>query len=250
MGKRIFLFVCFVGLSFIFGKVVLAEPVTLITDIYIDEPTISRGFTARSGDNNFRLGIYPEVLAKETRVVIKQFDKTLFEYPSGWSPISDVYEFDIFNKAAFRDDRPLKIQIQTGEETTHLKKIFFWNGASNEWVELPSDVAGHDLMRSVLHLPYAKMAVLKHETILQIGDASWYKYKNCLCAASPDYPKGSLLQVKDLDSGKTVIVKVNDYGPDRSLFPFRVIDLDRVAFSELGKLSWGILKNIAVTKIK
>ncbi|NQT50081.1 hypothetical protein HQ571_05290 [Candidatus Kuenenbacteria bacterium] len=104
-------------------------------------------------------------------------------------------------------------------------------------------------MKSILHLPYAKMVVLKHSEILQIGDASWYGYKGCMCAASPDYEKGTQLKVKDLDTGKEIVVTVNDYGPDRSIFPLRVIDLDKVAFQELGHLSWGILKNILVSSI-
>ena len=223
---------------------------TFITDINIDQATIIKGYTVVSEDENFRLGIYPEVLAMETRVVVKQFDKDDFTYPEEWQPVSDVYEFDIFNKQAFQDEKPLLIRIKTFEKTKMLKKIFFWNGVIDEWVELPSEVGDREIMKSVLHLPYAKMVVLEHEEIIQIGDASWYGYKGCLCAASPDYPKGSKLKVKDLDTQKEIIITVNDYGPDRSIFPERVIDLDKVAFMELGRLSWGILHNILVTKIK
>ena len=105
-------------------------------------------------------------------------------------------------------------------------------------------------MQSVLHLPYAKMVVLENNEVLQIGDASWYGYKGCLCAASPDYEKGSQLRVKDLDTDKEIIVTVNDYGPDRSIFPNRVIDLDKVAFRELGSLGCGVLHNILVEQVK
>jgi len=238
------LFACLVA-----GGAAMAMTVTLITDINIDQATISRGYTVTSNDQNFRLGIYPEVLAEETRVVIKQYDCELFEYPENWLPASDVYEFDIFNKQAFKNEKPLKIRIKTLDQTNNLKKIFFWNGVLSEWVELPSEVGDSETMKSILHLPYAKMIVLENKNILQIGDASWYGYKGCLCAASPDYEKGTMLNVKDLDSGKEVVVKVNDYGPDRSLFPNRVVDLDKIAFQKLGKLSCGILRNVLVTKV-
>lgn len=226
------------------------KAVTYVTDLFIDNPTIAKGYTVMSNDNNFFVGIRPEVLAVETRVVIKQFPIEEFVFPEGWTPISNVYEFDIFNKKAFQNEKPLQIQIKTLEETKQKKQIFFWNGVINEWVELPSWTQDEETMRSIIHLPYAKMVVLKNDTILEMGQASWYSYKNCDCAASPDYPKGSLLKVVNKDNDKEIVVTVNDYGPDRSLFPERVIDLDKVAFKKLGSLSSGVLKNIIVTLVK
>lgn len=78
--------------------------------------------------------------------------------------------------------------------------------------------------------------------IMRTGTASWYRYKNCLCAASPDVPKGTKLKVsRQDDPSVSVIVTVNDYGPDRSIHPERVIDLDRVAFSKIGNPRGGVL---------
>jgi len=73
------------------------------------------------------------------------------------------------------------------------------------------------------------------------GRASWYKYKNGLFAASPDYPKGSVLKVTNLSNGKTIEVTVNDFGPDRNINPDRVIDLDFVSFSALASTGAGII---------
>ena len=225
---------------FIFVFVCLpVQAITFITDINIDQPTILKGYTVTSEDQNFRLGIYPEVLAEETRVVVKQFDNTEFEYPENWSAISDVYEFDIFNKQAFQNEKPLIIRINTFEQTRHLKKIFFWNGVIGQWVELPSETVDNQTIKSVLHLPYAKMIVLKHDEILELGHASWYKYKNCLCAANPDYPKGTKLKVTRLLSDASIIVEVNDYGPELSTG--RIIDLDISAFEQLGSTSAGLI---------
>ena len=78
---------------------------------------------------------------------------------------------------------------------------------------------------------------------MRSGTATWYRHKRCLCAASPDFPAGTKLLVRNVaEPNKSVVVKVNDYGPDRRLFPKRVIDLDSVAFKKLAPLSVGMLE--------
>ncbi|MDQ7814990.1 MAG: septal ring lytic transglycosylase RlpA family protein [Patescibacteria group bacterium] len=78
---------------------------------------------------------------------------------------------------------------------------------------------------------------------MRSGEATWYRHKGGLFAASPDFPKGTKLKVSlEDDPTKSVVVTVNDYGPDRDLFPNRVIDLDSVAFKKLSPLSAGKLK--------
>lgn len=76
-----------------------------------------------------------------------------------------------------------------------------------------------------------------------LGKATWYAYKKCDCAASRDYPKGTKLKVTNLSSGKyfgkSVIVKVNDYGPME--YTGNLIDLDKVAFKKIGLLSSGVM---------
>ena len=153
---------------------------------------MSNGYTIEGQEGKFKLGIFPEVLSEESRVVLKQFDRNEFVFPDGWAAVSDVYEFDIFNKAAFKNIKPLIMRISADNKTTHLKKVFFWNGVLNEWLELPSTVIDAQTMNSVLHLPYAKVVLLQHNSILQFGEASWYKYKDCSCAASPAKAIGSI----------------------------------------------------------
>lgn len=75
------------------------------------------------------------------------------------------------------------------------------------------------------------------------GDASWYAYKGCNCAASPDFPKGTYVLVTRLDDpSRSVVVRINDWGPERDIFPKRVIDLDKVAFSAIGNPRGGIMQ--------
>ncbi len=77
------------------------------------------------------------------------------------------------------------------------------------------------------------------------GYASWYAYKNCDCAASPDFPKGSYVKVTRVnDPTKSVIVCINDYGPNRDIHPDRVIDLDKIAFQKIAPLGAGLTQVI------
>ncbi|MFZ5365234.1 MAG: septal ring lytic transglycosylase RlpA family protein [Patescibacteria group bacterium] len=221
----------------------------LIHSLFIDEATLSRGYTIISSDKVFYVGVTPDVLTQPSDVVTKQLSREIFDFPAGLAPISDVYEFDLVNKDAFNDDKPVWIKIKPFRQTDWRRRMYFYNGVSQRWEELPTYKADAEFVKAAFHLPYARLVVLTNDDAGNVGQASWYAYKNCLCAASPDYPKGSIVEVTNLDNGSSVNVKINDYGPDRSIFPDRVIDLDKVAFERLGSLRDGILKNVKVRLI-
>lgn len=83
----------------------------------------------------------------------------------------------------------------------------------------------------------------KQGNYMRAGSASWYKYKNCHCAASPDFPKGTRLLVRSVaNPEKFTVIRVNDFGPERDKFPDRAIDLDVVAFKELAPLGAGVIR--------
>lgn len=102
-----------------------------------------------------------------------------------------------------------------------------------EWREVGGGrVYGHIRTRMAKKtLPYMKE-----------GKASWYAYKKCLCAASPDFPKGTRVRVRSVsDPAKFVVVRINDWGPERDKHPERAIDLDAVAFKKLAPLGAGVI---------
>lgn len=81
-----------------------------------------------------------------------------------------------------------------------------------------------------------------NDGIASYYDQSWYRtfdYQNGNFAASRDYPKGTRLKVTRLKSGQSIVVEVNDYGPE--LWTGRVIDLDMAAFKQLGSLGAGLI---------
>lgn len=233
-------------LLFAFLGIESASAITFITDVNIDTATLSRGYAVQSQDENLSLIIRPGVLNKESRVIVKLLDPDDTTLPADWQRISDYYEYEIVTTDALVKDKSLVLNIRLNEAEKNQKKIFYWDIEKTAWLAVPTVVRDANNVRAFFTQPSARIVVLE-KNVMELGQASWYKYKNCDCAASPDYPKGTKLRVKNIDNGKEVVVTVNDYGPDRSLFPNRVIDLDKVAFKKLGALSRGVLKNILVT---
>lgn len=246
---RSFIFFSFIFGSFFFSSIILAQESEVVLSTTFDANTIAKGYTLESSDGLMRLGIRPGTLNVSTRVDIKTLDPSVMaETLTGDQLLGNIYLFDILNKASYdtKDFFFLEIkypETENKDQRLHgRRRIFFYNGVKSIWEELSSqDNIETQSVRALIHLPYARLAIFEDE-IPEIGEASWYAYKKCDCAASPDYPKGSYLVVSRTDDiTKSVTVRVNDYGPDRSLHPNRVIDLDAEAFKKLAPLSWGLI---------
>jgi len=239
---------------------VQASELEVVQSTTFDAETIVKGYTLESHDGLMRLGIRPETLNVSTRVDLKTLDSTIMaDTLSSFADqpdddvtervlLGDIYLFDILNKSSYDGSDFFFLEIKYPEEEQEddrlhgRRKIFFYNAVSAEWEELPStDSPENGSVRALIHLPYARLAIFEDQ-VPETGEASWYAYKECNCAASPDYPKGTYLLVTNADdSTKSVTVVVNDYGPDRSVHPDRIIDLDVVAFEQLAPLSLGLI---------
>jgi len=88
-----------------------------------------------------------------------------------------------------------------------------------------------------------------HSLIKHCGQATWYRYRGGLYAASTKFKKGSVLRVTNPVNHKHVDVIVNDYGPNCRRRPKRIIDLDRIAFAKIANLSCGVI-DIVITPLK
>ena len=73
-----------------------------------------------------------------------------------------------------------------------------------------------------------------------VGTASWYNYGSTPTCAHRTYPKGTRLLVTNNSTGASVVVTVNDYGPQA--WTGRIIDLNSVAFSSIAPLSQGLME--------
>ncbi len=231
----IFLFL--VSFLFVSGKVLASDNYS----IFLDKETIAKGYTVSAFDNNLKLSLVPGVLSKDTRVSIKNVEDIAL--PFSLDKLSPVYQFEFTNKLAYDDHKPFYIEFHYDEKSQNHKKVFFFDKNYQTWRPLPTkDYPQEKFVRSLIHLPYAQVAVFSYPDVMGQGDASWYAYKGGNFAASPDFPKGSIVRVYNLANNKFVDVKINDFGPDRSIFPSRAIDLDKEAFKKIASLSDGIIK--------
>ncbi len=209
--------------------------------ITIDKNTIDKGYTVSCFADKIKLSLTPGILASATPVEVQVLDEKM-DIPWQLDRISPIYQFEFANKLAYDNRKPYYIQMSYENEADKYKKLYFYDKTIAKWRPLPTkDFPKEKFVRSLIHLPFARIAVFAFPNTLTNGRASWYSYKNGLFAASPDFPKGSRLRVYNNDNGKFVDVEVNDFGPNRVIHPDRPIDLDKVAFSKIAALSEGVI---------
>lgn len=148
------------------------------------------------------------------------------------------------------DDPNLKFPLTREEPGTPGEREITWT-----FWERPGEFTGIGYLGSMIEIPPQPAKIYKG-TKLIIGDvegglASWYRYGGGLTphlsakgagltTASTKYPKGTYLRVTNLANNRSVIVKVNDFGPEESTG--RIVDLERKAFQKLAPLSIGVIR--------
>lgn len=174
----------------------------------------------------------------------------ILNLPWEWRAISKVYQYEYSQAETYDKAKPLEIKIAYDKTDNYLKQIFSFNEKTGIWNPL---VTNNEPLKKYATATTTslngKLVLLSSFDILSIGTASWYKYKNGMFAASPDYKKGSVLRVTNLSNNKSIEVTINDWGPERVKHPDRVIDLDKVAFKKLAPTGAGLIK-IKVEPIK
>lgn len=219
--------------------------------INLDQPTIAKGYTVSAFNtktSGLKLSLVPEILGEATGVDMELLDENM-EMPWQVERISEIYQFEFLNKQAYDNHKPFYIQLAYNErENTEenllncYKQVFFYDKNYSAWRPLPTqDYPKEKFVRSLIHLPFARIAVFSYPDVLTSGMASWYAYRGGNFTASPDFPKSSRLRVYNLENNSFVDVEVNDYGPDRGLHPDRAVDLDKVAFSKLAPARQGTI---------
>ena len=232
---------CYIKIAIFLFFILLAVPQAQAFHIIpIDQSTIAKGITLNIDKGNFLMGIFPNVLNDRAQFEFLKLDE-LMPDKEGFARVSPVYQFDLKNKEVYNQQKPLVVEIKFTSDSGAIKSLFYFDKIRGKWQILPTkNDYQRKISRAKIHLPFARVAVFETPSVLEQGRASWYAYRNCLCAASPDFPQGSELKVTNIENGKSVIVRINDYGPDRRIFPDRVIDLDKAAFSRIAQLSEGV----------
>jgi len=175
-------------------------------------------------------------------ITFKSFDH--LTYPEDLKRISDIYEYDIKSLDELDFEKPLKLKINYFNKDSLTKNIYYWDNLQQNWIKLPTtNDSRNQYLTTKVFFKYLRLAIFE-ETNSEDGEASWYKYKNCLCAASRDYPKNTRLKITNITEesknfDKSIIIKINDYGPAE--WTGRIIDLDKKAYQQLGNLKGGIM---------
>jgi len=169
--------------------------------------------------------------------------------PWDYTALTPIYQVSLpADKLA--KGKTYSVNISYLKKDNNYKKAFYFDNVKNIWVPLPTvDNPKANTVKVEIPFAFVKVAVFSHNSILTVGQASWYNYKKGLFAASPDFAKGSILRVYNNDNGKFVDVTVNDYGPVRTTHPGRVVDLDKVAFKKIAATSAGTI-NVRIEVLK
>jgi len=172
-----------------------------------------------------------------------------FNLPGKSFPQTDLYYFNFDPKTAVLNSQP---QIKIKIKDSNFKEAYFYDWQSLQFVKASTtiDVSSSQM---IFDLPAGKTEIMFAAFGDQelTGTASWYvhpKYKGQLIAASTDFPNETKLKVIAANTGKEVTVTVKDYGPDKSIYPDRVVDLSKEAFKVLAPTGAGVI-NVKVIPI-
>ncbi|MDD5341250.1 MAG: septal ring lytic transglycosylase RlpA family protein [Patescibacteria group bacterium] len=219
------------------------ETVLNTVSFEFSQEEVRKGKKVKAFDDKFVFQIDKKILNSPATLNLKEIilqPGSLMAAPDGFQLASRVYEFDYVG-AGTDLKKAVWFSIKYDSSDYFRKNLYYFDDATGKWAGIKG-IISNTASKIVANVSMAKarVAILEDIDIMTEGYASWYKYKGCNCAASPDYPKGTKLKVTNVQNGKSVTVKVNDWGPDRSVFPNRVIDLDVVAFKQIASKSAGL----------
>ena len=129
--------------------------------------------------------------------------------------------------------REKKVEIKGAKGIKEVKyKITYKNSKEISRVILEKNTVKEPVSEVVVQGTYMKLGKANK------GQGTWYAWKGGLFAASTTIPKGAFVKVTNLANNKSVVVEINDYGPQGK---GRIIDLDKVAFAKLASIGAGVI---------
>lgn len=111
-------------------------------------------------------------------------------------------------------------------------KITYKNNKEISRIILEKNITKNPLDAIITKGTYMKLAKASK------GQGTWYSFQGGLFAASTVIPRGGFAKVTNTATGKSVIVEINDYGPQGK---GRIIDLDKVAFTKIASIGAGVV---------
>jgi len=173
-------------------------------------------------------------------------------FPKGFSPVSSGVKIEItrvkieeqiikksidFRTISEEDDklswRTKKVKQKGQKGIEEIKyKVVSHNGKEISRKILERNIAKNPVPEIIVQGTYMKLGKPAK------GQGTWYAWKGGLFAASTTLPRGSFAKVTNLANGESVVVQINDYGPQGK---GRIIDLDKVAFAKIASLGAGVI---------
>lgn len=111
-------------------------------------------------------------------------------------------------------------------------RVTYKNGKEISRVLLEKNITKDPVIEIVTQGTYMKLGKVAK------GQGTWYSYRGGLFAASTTIPRGNYAKVTNTANGKSVVVQINDYGPQGK---GRIIDLDKVAFAKIASIGAGVI---------
>ncbi len=142
------------------------------------------------------------------------------------------------DKLGWREKKVTQKGVRGTSEVTY--KVVYHNEEEISRKKIKEEVVEEPVSEIVTQGTYVKVGKEKK------GKASYYARSWGTLNASRDIPRGSYAKVTNLENGKSVIIKINDYGPQS---PDRIIDMDYVSFSKIGDLATGIIHRVKVEQV-
>ncbi|MDO9231244.1 MAG: G5 domain-containing protein [bacterium] len=111
-------------------------------------------------------------------------------------------------------------------------KITYKNGKEISRIKLSQKILAEPVTQIEVQGTYMKLGGAAK------GQGTWYAWKGGMFAASTTIPRGNYAKVTNTANGKSIVVQINDYGPQGK---GRIIDLDKVAFAKIASLGAGVI---------
>ncbi len=200
----------------------------------IENYTLSNSLSTVLKENNVTLGR----LDKTTPAINGLLENNLEITVTRINVEEKIIPEDIAFKTTERNDNKLswrekKIETAGEKGIREIKyKITYRDGKEISRVILEKNITKEPVTEVVTQGTYVKTGNTKK------GQGTWYAFKGGLFAASTTIPRGSYAKVTNTANGKSVMVQINDYGPQGK---GRIIDLDKVAFQKIASLGAGVI---------
>lgn len=128
--------------------------------VYLDTPTLVRGYTVQAPDSGFGVAVPPKHLAGSAMVRIVPAELPA-DLPAGMRAASAVVTYEIKTKVPGLLVKPVFLLFSSAE-TCQGKTVYFYDSFQGRWRELPTvfDIKNKTIKASTI-FPYATVAVLE-----------------------------------------------------------------------------------------